>query len=649
MVTRRSGPAEGSAFVQTPTPTQTAAAARDLAHAHDPAAAHDPAHAHDTAHAHDPEGCAASGARGRVVDSCGIKVMSVLLPVAFILMLELVCLGLVDPDNLSHAGYVLLVCVPVACVVLFAVAVFHFIDRAQQQVVGQNRDLAAANSVSASVQGELGVTRIVDAALRSIITTSGAVEASVTLFATDDRPAYDASVRGGPTEAGNRPRRGRAAPRGRLLGRDRAQHGPGPVVDVPLSTGTAAIGRMQLRLPAGARDADCLAPATLASIGHQLASAIQVAQLIDDLQRRKREGHGFYDVLVQISNQHPSHAILSAVVEHARVLLSSDGAALCLNADATRLVELDGAVDGASFFGAGTACAERCLHRLAPDCPVRSSPGWRAQLGVPVRGPVGTLGDLWIGRKSEVPFTERDRTFLVTLSGLAEIALANARMRENERQGAILAERERIAREMHDSLAQVLGVTHLRLRALDSRAEVCRAPRIAAELAELADICEEAYRDVREAILGLRESSRADRGLLESLHAYVEKYSHQSGIHTQLETPPEHDLVLSPRCEVQVIRVIQEALTNVRKHSGATSAVVRIVENEDSTTFLVEDDGAGFDPDTVLPERDGFGLRTMCERMALLNGSLTVDSVPGRGTRVVANVPLPHARWLQPR
>jgi GAF domain-containing protein len=94
-------------------------------------------------------------------------------------------------------------------------------------------------------------------------------------------------------------------------------------------------------------------------------------------------------------------------------------------------------------------------------------------------------------------YSERDRGFLLTLAGLASIAVTNARMRENERQGAILAERERIAREMHDSLAQVLGVTHLRLRALSSRRAVVDAPWIATEIAELADISEEAYRDVR--------------------------------------------------------------------------------------------------------------------------------------------------------
>jgi signal transduction histidine kinase len=227
----------------------------------------------------------------------------------------------------------------------------------------------------------------------------------------------------------------------------------------------------------------------------------------------------------------------------------------------------------------------------------------------------------------------------VTLSGLAAIAITSAQMRENGRQRAVLAERERIAREMHDSLAQVLGVTHLRLRALDAREEVISNPAIAVELAELADICEEAYQDVREAILGLRDSSKAGRGLQGDLRAYLSKYTQQCKIETSLESRLDHELSLSPRAEVHLIRVIQEALTNVRKHSGAKSVVVSVTESDARTTFVVEDDGHGFEQGGSSLERDGFGLFTMRERMALLDGTLTIDSTPGGGTRVIASVP----------
>jgi signal transduction histidine kinase len=564
-----------------------------------------------------------------------LKVMSVLLPVAFILVLEFIHYSVEAQDKRLDGfwdGYrPVFMLITVVSIIGFGLVMFRFIDRAQRQVMRQNRELAATNAVSSAVQGEVGVDRIIDVVLESLLTTSGAVEASVTIFNTEDRSPDGTGVT-----------------RSRLC--EAREAGPsndnvtGPVINFPLSTGTANVGRMRVRLPAGADD--YLASGTFQNIGHQLASAIQRAQLVADLHRRKYEGHAFYDVLVQISNQNAPPDVLSAVVQHARDLMGSDVAVLSLDEDASRSVQFAGTLEaGAAAFADGTACItsesgpDHKAHGTEVPCPVRSSPLWTSTMAVPIRGPIGSLGELWIGRRSSTAFSERDRAFLVTLSGLAAIAITSAQMRENGRQRAVLAERGRIAREMHDSLAQVLGVTHLRLRALDAHEGVKDNSEVAVELAELADICQEAYRDVRESILGLRGSNRTERGLLDNLGAYLAKYSQQCEIATSLDSNLDHELTLSPRAEVQVIRVIQEALTNVRKHSGARSATVHVTETDSTTTFVVEDDGQGFDSGAGETDRDGFGLYTMRERMALLNGSLTVESVPGRGTRVIADVP----------
>ncbi|MBK5229625.1 MAG: GAF domain-containing protein, partial [Thermoleophilia bacterium] len=342
----------------------------------------------------------------------------------------------------------------------------------------------------------------------------------------------------------------------------------------------------------------------------------ETAELVANLRRRQQEGHGFYDVLLRISNQNELADILAAVAGHARDLLASDDAVVCLNDATTRSVQFDLNVPGTAAFRDGVCISPDAdgphgLHDHRIDCPVGSSPNFTESLRSPIQSRDRKLGDLSIGRKSAIPFSERDRQFLSTLSDLASIAVTSAGMRESERQSAILAERERIAREMHDSLAQVLGVTHLRLRALGAREDVWSTPTTAIELAELADICEEAYHDVREAILDLREASRTDRGLLDGLRAYLDKYTHQSGISTSLETTPDRDLVLPPNSEIQIIRVIQESLTNVRKHSGASSAVVRITETDGTAKFVVEDDGRGFELAGTPLERDSFGLHSM--------------------------------------
>ena len=100
-------------------------------------------------------------------------------------------------------------------------------------------------------------------------------------------------------------------------------------------------------------------------------------------------------------------------------------------------------------------------------------------------------------------------------------------------------------------------------------------------------------------------------------------------------------VVLPTRQQVQVLRVVQEALTNVRKHSGATAAVVTVRDDGVQCSVVISDDGHGFDLGSLPPGREGFGLHSMRERMELLGGTLTLDSSPGRGTRVIATVPSP--------
>ncbi len=203
---------------------------------------------------------------------------------------------------------------------------------------------------------------------------------------------------------------------------------------------------------------------------------------------------------------------------------------------------------------------------------------------------------------------------------------------------ATATERSHIAREMHDVDAQVLAAIHVRLRAL--AAHVPMGSPIASEVEDIANICGDAYRDVREALLGLRAASRNDGSFLEGLKAYLDKYSRQFGIAASLETSLDGEPQMSPHCEIQIIRVIQEALSNVRKHSRAQSAMVRVTATNDEVTFVVSDNAQGFDLRQDHFDRDRYGISTMRERMALIGGTLAIETRPGAGTRVIAKAPL---------
>ncbi|MHB1615036.1 MAG: hypothetical protein ACYCYA_12105, partial [Actinomycetes bacterium] len=202
--------------------------------------------------------------------------ISVVLPVAFIVTLELVRSTVVEGGALWDGYRLVFVAVTVLSIAAFGWAMFQLIDRAQRQVLRQNRELAATNAVSSAVQGELGVDRIIDVALDSVLASSGATEASVAVFAPE----------GPPLDAGSRTRRRRATPGSISPGPDDQRSAAARLLEIPLSTGTRVVGRMRLQLPADTRECDGLGSGALQSIGHELACAIQLAQLVADLERR---------------------------------------------------------------------------------------------------------------------------------------------------------------------------------------------------------------------------------------------------------------------------------------------------------------------------------------------------------------------------
>jgi len=561
-----------------------------------------------------------------------LKVIGVGAPVAFLAAFETFRIFIVDAALPAPESNVVAGAFGVAAALAFGLVIFFHIERAQRRIVRQNRDMAIVNAVSVAVQGELEVDAVVDAALEQIIAATGATEATVTIQPLDP----DA----GPP---------REVTRARPDATRDALAAPDHPVEIALATGAAPTGRLRLRVPAS-RVAELPSAEALHTVGHQLGAALEIGRLVADLGRRRDEGHVLYQCLLQISNQVPLPDVLQSIVAGARDRLAASEGRICLTSSVLRAFDDDEALS--ARLAEGIACelatdpasiAEQPRPETPPDdhrCDIGTG-RYDAALRVPVWIPGELLGDLWLARHDGRPFTERDRRYLITLAGIAAIAIAAARLRALERQGAILAERDRIARELHDSLAQVLGSTHLRLRTLLAWPDLVNRPRVSGELEALADVCQEAYRDVREAILGLREASRG-RGLLEALQAYLDKFAQQSGIPVDLEATTDGEPALSSSSEIQVIRVIQEALTNVRKHARASRAHVRVTDAQggDGLMIVVEDDGRGFDPATGRAHRDGgYGLQTMRERMELAGGSLRIDSTVGRGTRIIAIVP----------
>lgn len=277
-------------------------------------------------------------------------------------------------------------------------------------------------------------------------------------------------------------------------------------------------------------------------------------------------------------------------------------------------------------------------------------PPMRTYLGVPIAMRGRTYGNLYLtdkqGVDGPIPFAPDDEDSVSLFAAQAAVAMENARLLEQIQALAAVAERERIARELHDSLAQTLGF--LRLSAATARDAIARSETDAATQAitRIGDVAGDAFAEVREAILGLR-SSGGDRSLVDMLREYLARYREQSGVEVHFELGPgAAEAGLSPAVEVQVVRIVQEALANVRKHARTTRAklVLELVVEESGPRLriLVADEGRGFDLDAPAGGAH-YGLAIMRERAEGVGGSFELESAPGRGTRIDVRMPLESA------
>ncbi len=374
-------------------------------------------------------------------------------------------------------------------------------------------------------------------------------------------------------------------------------------------------------------------------LGRDIGSVVDNLSLFSVVQRREQEAEALERVATQVLALLDLNAVLKTVVDEARTLLRADAACLHLLSN--------GHGDIATNMSSGDARLCRCDMQSSTrggdlqQSASTNNPGKPLSLKAPLMGQGTIKGELCVARKAGQPFTGAETQLLTRLARQTAIAVDNARMHHDIQAVATLQERERIAREIHDSLAQVLGLLKMKARLSKDLLYQGETQQVAQELDEMREIAHEAYADAREAILGLRDSVSPSLGLLDSLREYVQKFSRQSGVHVELEIEEGLRPTFTPAIEVQLIRVTQEALSNVRKHAHARSAVVSFRKEDSRLKMVVEDDGQGFDANIIDNRRNGehYGTKTMAERMRGVGGELVIDSEPGKGTRVIVTLP----------
>lgn len=352
-----------------------------------------------------------------------------------------------------------------------------------------------------------------------------------------------------------------------------------------------------------------------------------------------------------VANIDTVDAVLPTIVQAAVRLLAADVAGLALwNEDGVDLEIKCYALAGGTPTVTSQPTADALLIQVARDgrprrlpedlpggwvCPILQRPA-QAASQVPLLLNGHSLGVLWVGRLAGPRFTPAELTGLEHLADQAVITLEHALMAARLQSLAVLEERGRIAREMHDGLSQVLGYLSLHTQTIEALVRQGNCPAALAELKQARGHIQEAQADVREGILSLRTTLSGQAGLVPAIRQYVDEFGVQTGIQTTVISDFSDEPCLSPLAEAQLMRITQEALTNVRKHAHARQVEIRLSLTPQRLHVTVADDGQGFEPLAV--GQGHFGLQTMRERAESVGGRLTVTS--GRtGTQLEAWLP----------
>lgn len=360
--------------------------------------------------------------------------------------------------------------------------------------------------------------------------------------------------------------------------------------------------------------------------------------------------------------------ILLFIVENVRQLLNANFVGLAIFNQEKSILELKGySTESDSALVANTSIAvknQRMLEVLSTAVSFRSQGGEVVETFegvsffgvqsanslaiVPTKLDNLPLGVLWVTRSEKNQFSDTDLIWLESMSDQIAIAIQHGLMTSQIQSLSILEERGRIAREMHDGLAQVLGYLNLQVQTLESLLAQGKAGKLQEELIQMRDAIQVANADVRENILSLRTTLADEKSLVSAVQEYLDEFGFQTSIKTQFNYQLDDDLDLSSVAEVQLVCILQEALTNVRKHARASQVMVTIMkkteDGRDKIGMRIADDGAGF---IAAGSKRNFGLQTMRERAQSVDGKLDIETAQGCGTIIECVLPCLQQEKLQ--
>lgn len=524
----------------------------------------------------------------------------------------------------------------------------------------RTHELAAMNAVVSTVTSSLDINTILEATVDHVLSLVRGEGGGITVFPLTPGEAAT-SVHRGPVGADIARIRG-FDPGATAVGEVAFATGaPGrPFVRVPLRSKDRLLGELTVLGKVGGRYAEGDV-SLLSIVAQQVGVAVENATLFQETATRRREAETLYRLGTEITAISDLNQVLEHVVASARELLAADVGILSLmDEDRARVVMRAAAgLRGDALMGVelapGQGIAGHVIRSAQPlvvndylvdtrishelDGIVRQE-GLRTHLAVPVAARGQAIGCLSVAFRRVRQAADDEVHLLTRMANQAAIAIENARLYQQVQSLAILEERDRLAREMHDSLGQSLGYLNLKAKLVEDLVSAGRSQDAQEELGQIRLTIHEAYDEVRHAILGLRTAG-VQQDLEATLRSQTGRFREQAGIPVEFEV--KGSLPSIPAlAAVQVTRIVQEALTNVRKHAQAETVRVDLVVGDGRLAVRVADDGRGFDLEAVQAAAGArFGLETMRERAESIGGTLEISSAPGQGTIVAIEVPLP--------
>jgi len=383
----------------------------------------------------------------------------------------------------------------------------------------------------------------------------------------------------------------------------------------------------------------------------------KVAEKTSELEEKKERLEGLYEVSALIANATTLDDLAQGFVKSVARIAHADGVTVRWSNEANRrflmlaaqgmpqaLIDAEQCIEEGNCH-CGVALAEPGVRVVAiqADTALASNlrplscakAGFRTVINVPVRLHERLMGEFDLFFNASVNPTPALRSLLEALGSHLASAMENLRLNALEKEAAVAQERVYIARELHDSIAQSLAFIKIQVQLMRDALRSGDAVEIEQVLDEIDTGVRESYGDVRELLLHFRTRANVE-DIEPALATTLRKFEHQSGVRTLLSMHGQ-GMPLSPDRQIQVLHIVQEALSNVRKHARA-GQVSLDVEQHPAWRFEVRDDGVGFQRDEEVDETH-VGLRIMKERAQRMGAELDIVSKPGSGTTIVLTLP----------